>query len=90
MAKTRETNPLAEQVLPRMEKVLSAEMRAKVRWEMLLAAIAVAEGGPSRLKGFQDPAGAGPFQYEKLAGGFRLQSAFKDQDQPMALTFGTK
>jgi hypothetical protein len=77
-------------LIPQIDSLLAKERRSQARVSMLLAAIAVAEGGPDRLKDIDDPFGDGPFEYRKLDNGFELISQLKYEGQPVALTVGQK
>jgi hypothetical protein len=81
-------NPIAELLLPAMDKVIAAQRRTEVRLAMLMAAIAVAEGGPEVLADIPDPYGNGPFTYRKLEGGFELSSQLVHDGQPVTLVIG--
>jgi hypothetical protein len=86
--KTAAANPLAEILLPAMDKVLAKERRNQVRLAMLLAAVAVAQDGPEKLKEIKDPFGTGPLEYRALDGGFELKSKLQFEGQPVTMTFG--
>jgi hypothetical protein len=63
---------------------------ARTRLALFKAAIAVAQGGPDKVKDFPDPFGKGPFEYRALPQGFELRSQLRDpQGQPVTLTVGT-
>jgi hypothetical protein len=62
--------------------------RNQVRMAMLLAGIAVAEGGPEKLEDIKDPFGTGPFEYRALEHGFELKSKLIVEDQPVTLRIG--
>jgi hypothetical protein len=83
-------SPVAKLLLPAMRKVVTAQRRSQARTEMLLAAIAVVEGGPEKLKSIKDPFGDGPFQYQKLDEGFRLSSMLQVDGKPVTLVIGQK
>jgi hypothetical protein len=83
-------SPVAKTLLPAMEKVVTAQRRSEARMAMLLAGIAVVEGGPGKLAGIKDPFGDGPFEYEKLDGGFKLSSKLMEDGRPVALEIGRK
>jgi hypothetical protein len=55
-----------------------------------LAAIAVAEGGPEKLKDITDPFGAGPFEYKALDKGFELKSKLLFEGKSVTLTAGQR
>jgi hypothetical protein len=88
--KTAAANPLAEVLLPSMDKVLARERRNQVRLAMLLASIAVAQDGPEKLKEIKDPFGTGPFEYRALDGGFELKSKLEFEGKPVTLTVGQR
>ena len=79
---------LAAFLIPTIDDLLAKERRSQARMAMLLAAIAVAEGGPDQLKDIDDPFGDGPFEYRKLDAGFELKSQLKYEGQPVSLTVG--
>lgn len=84
--RARAANPVADLLLPAMDKVLAASRRREVRMSMLLAAIAVVESGPDKLADIKDPFGDGPFSYRKLERGFELSSKLLDDGKPVTLT----
>jgi hypothetical protein len=79
---------LVRYFLPDVEQLLAKEHRNDARMAMLLAAVAVAESGPEKLKAIKDPFGDGPFEYHALDSGFELQSTLEFEGKPVALTFG--
>ncbi len=83
--RARAASPIAELLLPAMDKVIAAQRRTEARLGMLMAAIAVAEGGPEKLADIQDPFGDGPFEYKPLADGFELSSKFVFEGKPVTL-----
>jgi hypothetical protein len=68
--------------------VIAAQRRTEVRLAMLMAAIAVAEGGPEKLADIPDPFGDGPFEYRKRDDGFELSSELVYEGQPVKLVIG--
>jgi hypothetical protein len=88
--KTKDANPLAGTVLPAIDKILSQQHKHEARLAMLLAAIAVAEGGPEKLKEIKDPFGSGPFEYRALDKGFELKSQLLFEDKPVSLIVGQR
>jgi hypothetical protein len=86
--KTRAAHPLAGYFLTTPDTVLAAQRRNQARMELLKAAIAVARGGPEKLKDSKDPFGGGPFEYRPLDKGFELKSKLHYHDQPVTLTVG--
>jgi hypothetical protein len=81
-------SPIAELLLPAMDKVIAAQRRTETRLAMLMAAIAVAEAGPEKLADIQDPFGDGPFEYHKLETGFELSSKLVNEGKPVTLVIG--
>jgi hypothetical protein len=67
---------------------MEKSQRNQVRFAMLLAAIAVAEGGPEKLKDIKDPFGTGPFEHRTLEHGFELKSKLILEDRPVTLQVG--
>jgi len=88
--RAQSASPVAKTFMPAMEKVVVAQRRCEVRSAMLLAAIAVVEGGPEKLTEFQDPFGDGPFEYQPLDTGFALSSKLLEDGQPVTLRVGQK
>jgi hypothetical protein len=75
-------------LIPKIDDLLAKERRSQARVAMLLAAIAVAEGGPDQLKNIEDPFGDGPFEYQKLDNGFELKSKLKFENKQVTLRVG--
>jgi hypothetical protein len=88
--RTEAAQPIAKMLLPAMQKVVTAQRHSEVRMAMLLAAIAVIEGGPEKLVDIKDPFGDGPFGYRKLDTGFELSSKLVEKDKPVTLAIGQK
>jgi hypothetical protein len=84
------TSPVAEVLLPAVEKTVAVQRRSEARLAMLLAAIAVIESGPEELAGIKDPFGDGPFEYRKLDTGFQLSSKLLEDGKPVTLEIGRK
>jgi hypothetical protein len=85
LKKQFEANPIGKRFLPAFIKSYEQSARARVRFAMLQAAIAVSLDGPDKLKEYPDPAGQGLFEYRPLAQGFALQSAVVHENQPVTL-----
>jgi hypothetical protein len=81
-------SPIAELLLPAMDKVIATQRRSEARLAMLMAAIAVAESGPEKLADIPDPFGDGPFTYRKLDDGFELSSQLVHEGAPVKLVIG--
>jgi hypothetical protein len=88
--RARSISPVADLLLPAMDKTLGVTRRGDARAAMLLAAIAVVEGGPEKLAGIKDPYGDGPFAYRALGEGFELTSKLVVDGKPVTLTVGDK
>jgi hypothetical protein len=80
--------PLTRFMLPAIDKLMAKEHRNRTRTAMLLAAIAVAQSGPEKLKDIPDPLGDGPFEYRALDKGFELRSKLLFEGKPVTLTLG--
>jgi len=83
-------SPVAKILLPAMKKVVAAQRHSEARLAMLLAAIAVVEGGEEKLADIKDPFGDGPFAYRKLDPGFELSSKLTEDGKPVTLVIGQK
>jgi hypothetical protein len=88
--RTEAAQPIAKLLLPSVQKIVTAQRRSEARMAMLLAAIAVVEGGPEKLAGINDPFGDGPFGYRKLEPGFELSSKLQENGKPVKLVIGQK
>jgi hypothetical protein len=88
--KAKGANVLAGALLPAVDKVLAKHHRNQARMAMLLAAIAVADGGPDKLRDIKDPFGTGPFEYHALDKGFELKSKLLFEGKPVTLTVGQR
>jgi hypothetical protein len=89
-ARIKAANPLAGALLPAVDRLLAKEHRHQARMAMLLAGIAVAEGGEAKLKEIKDPFGTGPFGYRLLEKGFELKSKLVYEGQPVTLVIGQR
>jgi hypothetical protein len=88
LCKKLEGNTMARQLLPAVDKVYDADERAKTRWTMFQAALAVLRDGQSKLADYPDPAGNGPFDRREFPGGFELKSKLLHKGQPVTLMVG--
>jgi hypothetical protein len=77
-------------LIPQIDNLLAKERRSQARVAMLLAAIAVAEGGPNQLKDIDDPFGSGPFEFHKLDKGFELKSQLRYEGEQVTLKIGAQ
>ena len=86
------TRTIAKMILPAIVPAMQNEARHKLQLAMLKAAIAVQLQGPEALSNpaYLDPFAKAAFQYEKLDGGFRLQSKTPNPrtDKPITLEIG--
>jgi hypothetical protein len=87
-AKIEAENVLASQYVPAVDQLLAKEQRHQARLAMLMAALAVIEDGPDKLKDIPDPFGDGPFEHRALDKGFELKSKLIFEGQPVTLTVG--
>jgi hypothetical protein len=85
-----EAHPVAKWVAPAIDKLYQADLRARVRRELFLAAIAVTKDGKDHLKNFPDPVDGKPFDYVEREKGFELKSRMVHQDKPVVLSVGPK
>jgi hypothetical protein len=83
-------NPVFKLFFPAFAKIRQAQARDEVRRALISAAFAVQVDGPDALKTHADPAGGGPFEYTKFAGGFELRSKFANDGHPLSLTVGRR
>jgi hypothetical protein len=81
---------MAGHLLPAMQKFVAVQRRSQARSAMILAGVAVIEGGPEKLAEIRDPFGDGPFEYRKLDSGFELSSKLLDDGKPVTLVIGEK
>lgn len=61
-------------MLPGTGRLRFSEAEVQARRAMLRAALAIAAGGPDRLKEHPDPFGDGPFEVRPVEGGYELKS----------------
>jgi hypothetical protein len=90
LRRIKAANQLAGALLPAVDQLLAKEHRHEARMAMLLAGIAVAEGGEGKLKEIKDPFGTGPFEYRALDQGFELKSKLLYEGQPVTLVIGRR
>jgi hypothetical protein len=81
-------NTAAKVMLPAVIKIANARDRARAKFEMLRAAVAVTQDGKAALEKHRDPFGDGPFQYTARKNGFELRSALEIDGKPVTLTVG--
>jgi hypothetical protein len=86
--KIKAEKPVAALLLPSIEMLRSKVQRNDARMGMVLAAIAVVESGPEKLKEIKSP--LGPYEYRALDKGFELRSKLIYEGQPVTLTVGQK
>jgi hypothetical protein len=77
------TNPLAGDLVAKLETFRYAAAMREARLAMLRAAIVLQGEGMDKFKAIKDPYGDGPFEHQPLKGGFELRSTvhrhFKDK-----------
>jgi hypothetical protein len=81
-------NPTAKVAMPAVTKVVDSRDRARARFEMMKAAVAVVGDGQGALAKHPDPFGKGPFQYTARPHGFELRSALTLDGKPVTLIVG--
>jgi hypothetical protein len=89
--KEAENSPsmLAKAMAPALIRPYDAYIRLKIERAMFDAAMDVLDQGPESIQKTSDPAGEGPFKYQKRANGFELSSELRDADnKPVTLVVG--
>ncbi len=81
-------NPFSAMVLPTVERIREKRDHSAAKWALFKAAIVVVRDGTDSLRDIKDPFGAGPFKYEKTAGGFRLSSQLTVKEKQVELVVG--
>jgi hypothetical protein len=62
----------------------------EIRYSMFDAGLALQEGNEAQFQSIRDPATGQPFAVTQTAGGFQLNSSFKDYaGKPVTFTFGS-
>jgi hypothetical protein len=84
------SNRLFNLLVPAAGKFVLAQQRHHTQRSLFRAALAVVQGGPDKLKAFDDPFGKGSFEYHAVDGGFELKSSFRYQDKPVTLKVGIR
>ncbi len=82
-----QSNPLAKELLSSWDKFVDRVERAAVSRAMVVAALEVAEAGPSALQSHPDPSTGQPFVYTETTDGFELQSSFQTNGVPLKMQF---
>jgi hypothetical protein len=81
-------NPFAGILSPSFKRAREMTAMMEARQAMLMTAIDVVLHGEGSVAASKDPAGDGPFAFEKTANGFRLRSALKHDGKPVELLVG--
>jgi hypothetical protein len=79
-------NPILERFTPMLSRFRWAETYNNTRRALLHAAVAVLRGGAKELSRYPDPSTGRPFSYTRLANGFVLESALKENGKPISLS----
>ncbi|MGO9609547.1 MAG: hypothetical protein ACLPT4_07915, partial [Verrucomicrobiia bacterium] len=86
-AELQASNPLAKLLLENDESFVNRAQIAAVNRTLVVAGLAVAQGGMDALQSYSDPASGQPFVYTETADGFELQSAYQVYGKPMTMQF---
>ena len=81
------SNPLVKEFLGAYDNFVNRVQREAVTREMMVAALAVAQDGPTALQSYPDPSTGQPFDYTETADGFELQSTYKTNGVPLKMQF---
>lgn len=81
-------NKVSVLLLPTVDKIAAKEYRNQARMAMLLAGIAITDGGPEKLQEIRDPFGDGPFEHQPLENGYELRSKLVIDGKPVTLIVG--
>jgi hypothetical protein len=74
-------------LIPPVSKLRVSDAKIQATRALFRAALEIAINGSKQASSSKDPFGAGPFRYERLEDGFRLESALKDHEgRPIGLT----
>jgi hypothetical protein len=84
----RDSDALSRNFPPNLEYVRNGLGRCAMRPALLEAAIEVVRAGPDAVQKTRDPAGDGPFGYDKTEGGFILSSSATVRGEPVTLKVG--
>jgi hypothetical protein len=78
-------NPILGEFTPKLSRFRWAEAYNNTRRALLQAAVAVQRGGPQELSRYLDPFDRKPFHYTRVANGFILESALKENGKPLSI-----
>ncbi|MCG3148388.1 MAG: hypothetical protein PCFJNLEI_01831 [Verrucomicrobiae bacterium] len=81
------TTPLTRELMAGYDKYFQKIQTAVVNHAMVTAALAVVTHGVVALQRYPDPSTEQPFTYQKIHGGFELQSAYNVNDKPLKIFF---
>jgi hypothetical protein len=83
----QESNPLAKGLGAAIEQFVEKVRGAVVDRALVVAGLAIAQGGTDILPSYPDPASGKPFVYTETSDGFELQSSYQLRGQPLKMQF---
>jgi hypothetical protein len=86
-AELQTSSPLARLLLESIEPFVDKVQSAEVNRALVVAGLAVAQGGAGALPSYPDPSSRQPFVYTETPGGFQLQSTYQVNGKPMTMRF---
>src|SRR5208282_898359 len=81
------SDPLAKSMMETAESFVQRARYAEVDRALVVAGMAVAQGGVDTLPSNPDPSSSQPFVYTQTANGFQLQSTYQVNGKPMTMQF---
>jgi hypothetical protein len=81
------SSPLAKENLSAQELFVNKVQGVEVNRAMVVAGLAVAQGGTDALPLTPDPSSGQPFVYTETSDGFELRSTYQMNDKPMTMRF---
>jgi hypothetical protein len=86
----QQTDPLIQFMCPDLGRLEEGTRAAVVKSAMVVAGLAVIQGGAGALPGHLDPTSGKAFTYREVGNGFELESAYQQKGRPIVLLFQTK
>jgi hypothetical protein len=81
------SSPMGKFMLQPIESFMDRVQAAEVNRSLVVAGLAVAQGGTDALPSYPDPSSGQPFAYTETADGFQLQSTYQLNGKPMTMQF---
>jgi hypothetical protein len=86
-AELQASNPLAKDLMPDYDPFVNKARGEEVNRALVVAGLAVAQGGTESLPSHPDPSSGQPFVYTETADGFQLQSTYEAYGKPVTMQF---